>query len=159
VFAWLLAALLLALALAAPAAAPAQSPLITPLEARGTVLLGGRLALRVEVALTEEEKARGLSGRTGLAAGTGMLFVYPEPAFRSMWMLGMRFPLDFLWIRDGRIVDLFENIPPPREGESPVSVASPEPAQYVLELPAGSIRAYRLRRGDPAEIRLDYKSP
>jgi len=155
----LLPALLLALALAAPAAAPAQSPLITPLTTGGTVLLGGRLALRVEVALTEDEKARGLSGRTGLSPGTGMVFVYPEPGFRSMWMLGMRFPLDFLWIRDGRIVDLFENIPPPREGESPVSVTSPEPAQHILELPAGSIRAYRLRRGDTAEVRVNHKTP
>lgn len=152
-------ALLLTLALAAPVAAPAQSPLGIPLPTGGTVLLGGRLALRVEVALTEDEKARGLSGRAGLAVGTGMVFVYAEPAFRSMWMLGMRFPLDFLWIRDGRIVDLFENIPPPREGESPVSVTSPEPAQHILELPAGSIRAYRLRRGDAAEIRVNQKSP
>ena len=152
-------ALLLALALAAPTGAAARSPLATPLPTRGTVLLGGRLALRVEVALTEEEKARGLSGRTGLSPGAGMLFIYAEAGFRSMWMLGMRFPLDFLWIRDGRIVDLFEDIPPPREGESPVSVTSPEPAQYILELPAGSIRAYRLRRGDAAEVRLNQKSP
>jgi len=149
--------LLLALTSASPGTSPAQSP--APLPTVGTVLLGGRLSLRVEVAVTVEEQARGLSGRPGLLPGTGMLFAYPAAGFRSMWMLGMRFPLDFLWIREGRIVDLFERIPPPRPGEGPISVSSPEPAEYILEVPAGLIRAHGLRRGDAAEIRLDRKSP
>lgn len=155
----LLLGLLLALVLATKPAAPAEPPRATPLPTTATVLLGGRVTVRVEVAVTEDEKARGLSGRPGLGPGTGMLFAYPAPAFRSMWMLGMHFPLDFLWIRDGRIVDLFEQIPPPRPGARPITVASPEPAQYILELPAGYIRAHGLRRGEAAEVRLNQKSP
>ena len=151
--------LLLALVLTPPTAAPAEPSRATPLPTGGTVLLGGRVTVRVEVAVTEDEKTRGLSGRPGLGPGTGMLFAYPDPGFRSMWMLRMRFPLDFLWIREGRIVDLFERIPAPRSGEQPVTVTSPEPAQYVLELPAGFIRAHALRRGDAAVIRLNQKSP
>ncbi|MCI0370406.1 MAG: DUF192 domain-containing protein [candidate division NC10 bacterium] len=151
--------LLLALVFAAPTADPAEPSPATPLRTGGTVLLGGRVTVGVEVAVTEQEKTRGLSGRPGLGPGTGMLFAYPDPGFRSMWMLGMRFPLDFLWIRDGRIVDLFENIPPPRPGEQPVTVTSPEPTQFILELPAGFIRAHSLRRGDPAAIRLNQESP
>ena len=154
-----LLALPLALALAAPMAAPAEPSRAIPLPNGGTVLLGGRVTVRVEVAVTGEEQTRGLSGRPGLRPGTGMLFAYPAPAFRSMWMLGMRFPLDFLWIREGRIVDLFEHIPPPRSGEQPRTVTSPEPAQYVLEVPAGFIRAHGLRRGEAVEVRLDQKAP
>lgn len=149
--------LLLVLATASPGTSPAQTT--TPLPTVGAVLLGGRVRLRVEVAVTVEEQARGLSGRPGLPPGTGMLFAYPAPGFRSMWMLGMRFPLDFLWIRDGRIVDLFERIPPPRPGEGPITVSSPEPAEYILEVPAGLIRTHGLRRGDAAEIHLGQKSP
>lgn len=148
----------LALALAAPVVPAEQAPL-PPLAQRGTVLLGGRATVRVEVALTPDEQVRGLSGRSGLAPGTGMLFAYPTPDRRSMWMQGMRFPLDFLWIRDGQIADLFEHIPPPRAGERPVTVSSPVPARYILELPAGFIQTHRLRRGDAAEVRLDRKSP
>ncbi|MGH7377484.1 MAG: DUF192 domain-containing protein [Candidatus Methylomirabilales bacterium] len=151
--------LLLTLAFATQPAAPAEPSRASSLPTGGTVLLGGRVTVRVEVAVTEEEQTRGLSGRPGLRLGTGMLFAYPAPAFRSMWMRGMRFPLDFLWIREGRIVDLFEHIPPPRSGEQPRTVTSLEPAQYVLELPAGFIRAHGLRRGDAAEVRLDQKSP
>lgn len=155
---WLLPVLLLALTFASPDTSPAQST-PTPLPTIGTVRLGGRVSLRVEVAVTVEEQARGLSGRPGLRPGTGMLFAYRAAGFRSMWMLGMHFPLDFLWIRDGRVVDLFERIPPPRPGEGPVTVSSPEPAEYILEVPAGLIRAHGLRRGDAAEIRLGEKSP
>jgi len=152
---FLLLVLLVAPAFAAPPAVPADPSRGTALPTGGSVLLGGRVAVRVEVAVTEEEKARGLSGRPDLGPGAGMLFAYPAPGLRSMWMLGMRFPLDFLWIRDGRIVDLFERIPPPRPGEPPLTVTSPEPARYILELPAGFIRAHGLRRGEAAVLRLD----
>lgn len=155
----LLPLLALALSLAASLAVPAEQSTSTPLPRRGTVLLGGRVRVRVEVAVTEEEKARGLSGRAGLPPGTGMLFPYPTPGFRSMWMREMRFPLDFLWIRDGRIVDLFEEVRPPLPGQVPRTVASPEPAQSIVEVPAGFIRMHGLRRGDAVEVRLDRKSP
>ncbi|MBI3081221.1 MAG: DUF192 domain-containing protein, partial [candidate division NC10 bacterium] len=128
-----LLALFLTLAFSTQPAAPEEPSRATPLPTGGTALLGGRVTVRVEVAVTEDEKTRGLSGRPGLRPGTGMLFAYPAPGLRSMWMLGMRFPLDFLWIQDGRIVDLFEQIPPPRSGEQPRTVTSPEPAQYILE--------------------------
>ena len=147
--------LLLTLAFATQPAAPAEPSGAVSLPTGGTVLLGGRVTVRVEVAVTDKEHTRGLSGRPGLAPGTGMLFAYPAPSLRSMWMLGMRFPLDFLWIREGRIVDLFERVPPPRPGEQPRTVTSPEPAQYVLELPAGFIRAHGLRRGAAAVLRVD----
>lgn len=155
----LLPLLALALSLAVPLTASAEPSPQAPLPQQGTVLLGGRLRVRVEVAVREEEKVRGLSGRASLDPGTGMLFPYPSPGLRSMWMLGMRFPLDFLWIRDGRIVDLFEEVPPPVPGEAPRTVASPEPAQSILEVPAGFIRRHALRRGDAVEVRLDRKSP
>lgn len=155
----LLPLVVLGLSLVAPLAAVPETVPQTPLPQQGTVLLGGRARIRVEVAVTAEEQVRGLSGRPGLAPGTGMLFLYPAPGLRSMWMLGMRFPLDFLWIRGGRIVDLFEEVPPPTPGQALRTVASPEPAQAILEVPAGFIRTHRLRRGDTAEVRLDRKSP
>lgn len=155
----LLPLLVLALCLTGPIAAAPEAVPQPPLPQRGTVLLAGRVRVRVEVAVTAEETVRGLSGRAGLPPGTGMLFAYPTPERRSMWMREMRFPLDFLWIRGGRIVDLFEEVPPPAPGQTPRTVASPEPAQYILEVPAGFIRNHRLRRGDAVEVLLDRKSP
>jgi uncharacterized membrane protein (UPF0127 family) len=121
----------------------------------GQVLIGDRVAVTVEVARTEAEKIRGLSGREGLAPAAGMLFVYDAPVRPVIWMQGMRFPLDILWIRDGRVVDLVREAEPPAPGEAPQVFAPREKAQYVLEVPAGFAERYGIARNDPVEIRLE----
>src|SRR6516162_4003761 len=71
--------------------------------------------VRVDVARTPEERARGLGGRTALAPGTGMAFPFDEPGRPAFWMAGMYFDIDIVWIRDSRVVDLSERLlhPPP----------------------------------------------
>ena len=125
-------------------------------EAAGSaqVLIGDRLSVTVEVARTEAEKIRGLSGRMGLQPGRGMLFVYEVPARPLIWMRGMRFPLDILWIRDGRIVDLVQRAKPPAPGEAPEIFSAREEIQYVLEVPAGFAERHGIVLKDPVEIRL-----
>lgn len=125
---------------------------------RGQVLFGDRVVVRIEVARTELEKTRGLSGREGLAPGEGMLFVYEEPARPAIWMWGMRFPLDILWIRDGRVVDLVTDVMPPPPGETPRIFSPREAAQYVLEVPAGFVERYGIVLNDPVQIRLEEGS-
>ncbi len=121
----------------------------------GEVRIGDRAVVRVEVARTEAEKIQGLSGREGLAPARGMLFVYDTPVRPVMWMQGMRFPIDIVWIRDGRVVDLVREAKPPSPGEAPQVFAPREEAQYVLEVPAGFSRRYGIAPNDPVEIRLE----
>ena len=59
----------------------------------------GGAAFMVEIAASPDERSRGLSGRDRLPEGSGMLFVYNEPAVPGFWMRGMRFALDFVWDR------------------------------------------------------------
>lgn len=120
----------------------------------GEVRIGDRVAVTVEVARTEAEKIRGLSGRDSLAPAQGMLFIYEIPVRPVMWMQGMRFPIDILWIRDGRVVDLVREAKPPTPGEAPEVFAPREKAQYVLEVPAGFAERYGIARNDSVEIRL-----
>ena len=122
---------------------------------RGHVRFGDRVVVRIEVARTEVEKIRGLSGREGLAPGEGMLFVYEEPARPAMWMRGMRFSLDILWIRDGRVVDLVTNVMPPPPGETPRIFSSREEARYVLEVPAGFVERYGIVLNERVQILLE----
>lgn len=119
------------------------------------VRIGDRVVVAAEVARTEAEKVRGLSGRESLGPGAGMLFVYEVPARPLIWMRGMRFPLDILWIRDGRVVDLVRGAKPPAPGEAPQEFAPREAVQYVLEVPAGFAERYRIVLNDPVEIRLE----
>jgi hypothetical protein len=121
----------------------------------GEVRIANRVTVKVEVAQTEAEKVQGLSDRDRLAPDRGMLFVYEAPLRPVIWMRGMRFPLDILWIRDGRVVDLVRKAKVPTPGEDPQRFVPREDAQYVLEVPAGFAERHGITVGDRAEIRLE----
>ena len=110
-------------------------------------------AVSLEVARTEAEQSLGLGNRDSLAWGHGMLFPYERPGFRSFWMKRMRFDIDIVWIRDGRIVGISAFVPYPRENpDRPATVRSPELADTVLEVPAGYAQAHGWKRGDPVVV-------
>ena len=119
----------------------------------------GDATVRAEVADDDAERARGLSGRARLARDAGMYFVLPSTSTR-FWMKGMRFPLDMVWIRGDRVVDVSARVPDPRPGtpESQLPIySSSKPADRVLEVNAGWARDHGVRAGD--EVRLSEASP
>ena len=110
----------------------------------------------MDLAITVEEQVQGLSGRAILAPGSGMLFVYAQARKFTFWMKDMRFPLDIVWIgADCRVVEVKENVPSPRPGQSDEELPrySPgTPAQYVLEINAGEAAFQNISPGDPVEF-------
>ncbi len=106
--------------------------------------------VRVAVADTPDARAQGLGGRAGLAADEGMLFVFPADGKYAFWMKDMRFSLDILWLSsEGRVVSLVERVSP---STYPHDFVSDAPARYVLELPAGYVRAHAVRLGDTVRL-------
>ena len=99
-----------------------------------TITIGNE-KLVVEIASTPEEQQSGLSGRSGLAAGTGMLFIFTPPSVEGFWMKDMLFSLDIIWAdSNGVIVTIDKGLSP----DTYPKVFMPDvPAQYVLEVPAG----------------------
>ena len=80
-----------------------------------------------------------------------MLFVYNEPRVLTMWMKGMRFDIDIVWVREGRIVDMAWRVP--HEVEEPLPIYRPrETADMVLEVPAGYAWANGWKTGDPVVL-------
>ena len=107
----------------------------------------------VEVMRTREEQALGLGSRDSLAWGRGMLFVYDRPDFFTFWMKRMRFDIDIVWIRDGRVVAVSHRVPhPPNPEGAPATVRAPELVDRVLEVPAGFAQAHGWTRNDVVEI-------
>jgi uncharacterized membrane protein (UPF0127 family) len=106
---------------------------------------GHRVA--VEIAEERAEQAKGLGERDSLPWGHGMYFVYDQPGFYSFWMKGMRFAIDIVWLRDGRIVDLHTNVPFEPGGNGP-TVRPSSLVNAVLEVPAGYAVAQGWRIGD-----------
>lgn len=124
-------------------AAPTQGQSLRTIELKGQTI-------RVSVADTESARGQGLSGRAGLAADEGMLFVFPEDGEYAFWMKDMLFPIDILWISaDGTVVYMAENVSP---DTYPQSFRPNAPARYVLELPAGYAEAHAVEIGDRVEF-------
>ena len=131
---------------------PAAAVEVNPPLPTATITIADRTVVTVELARTLEEKVRGLSGRTGLEAGHGMLFVYDRPQPIGIWMKDMRFPLDIIWIRAGRIVQIERDAPPLTSvGPERVYTAT---ADLVLEVPAGFAAARKIRVGDPVKAEI-----
>ena len=99
----------------------------------------GQADVRVEIARNLSDQARGLGGRKSLTADAGMLFVFEAAADRTFWMKDTHIPLDFLWIRDGRVVGITENVQPEPGVSDPLlrQYHSPELVDQVLEVNAG----------------------
>lgn len=118
----------------------------------GTLVIAERVSVTVELARSILEKMRGLSGRAALKPGHGMLFVYEQPQPIGIWMKDMRFALDILWIRDGRIAHVEKNAPPlVPSGPERVYTATGE---AVLEVPAGFADQQKIRVGDRVKVNL-----
>lgn len=112
----------------------------------------GMQIIDAELAETAESQARGLSGRRRLPEGHGMLFVYPRPGRYGFWMPDMHFDLDLVWIRDGRIVDLTPDVPHDPPGDELPVYRPSEPADQILEVPAGTAARHGWRPGDPVVV-------
>ena len=121
----------------------------------GQVTIGTK-SFKVEVADTPEKQIAGLAGRKFLNGIDGMLFVFGEPAVEHFTMKGMEFPLDFIWIKDGKIIDITSNAPPDK-GEADYAAKYGEVTE-VLELPAGIARRYSFDLGQRVKIELPDKS-
>ena len=108
--------------------------------------------IAVDVAVSVFEQAKGLGGRTVLKENTGMLFLYNHKEQFNFWMLGMKFPLDFVWIDGKKVVDLTKNVPPPKGLEKPMIVKPIVPVDKILEINAGDIDRLGIVVGDTVEF-------
>lgn len=107
--------------------------------------------LNVEVADTPGKRSKGLSGRESLATGSGMLFVFPEEKKYQFWMKEMKFPIDFIFIKDGKVVDLLNNASPPNPNQKAETLPIYQPIvpiNMMLEVNAGFIQANSIKVGD-----------
>jgi len=111
---------------------------------------------RLELAVSDEERARGYMFREKIGEREGMMFFFDEPGPHGFWMKNCLVPLDIVWIDgDLRVVHIAEAAPPcPASGACP-SIAPLRAATYVLEFAAGTARAQGLDVGDRVVILSD----
>lgn len=124
---WALGGVLLALAAAAPAQTGPQPRLPT------VDLLAGMHIIKAELAVTPEQQATGMMGRTEMKGNEGMLFVNSDDQLRCFWMKNTLIPLSIAFLAaDGTIINLAEMQP-----RSEQSHCSTRPARFALEMSQG----------------------
>ena len=111
----------------------------------------GGAEVTAEVAKSDAKKHTGLSGREKLDAGTGMFFVFDGPSKYSFWNKDMLFPIDIIWIKDGIVVDVSENMPDFKTSPN-YTVTSQSEANFVLEVNAGFVKEKNIKIGDKVEV-------
>jgi uncharacterized membrane protein (UPF0127 family) len=137
----------------------ATTPAGTQTAALPVIDLGyGGGTLRVEVASTASERARGLGGRQSLVDDAGMLFDLGVTRVPSFWMKDTVIPLDMVWINEDKSVQgvTADIATEPGVSDRALKRYSPsEPVRYVLELNAGTAERIGLTAGE----QLTFEAP
>lgn len=113
----------------------------------------GEHQLKLEVAATPEQQARGLMFRPRLADNRGMLFPFPQARPVSFWMFNTPEPLDMIFLYQGEIRAIIAEAPPCLNLPCPSYGPALVPIDAVLELRAGRSQELGLKRGDRLEVR------
>ena len=104
------------------------------------------VTIDIEIADTDSARQRGMMQREGFPNDrSGMLFIFDEEQPRSFWMSNTPVALDIIFVSaDSQIVNIAKYTTP----FSNERYRSGDPAQYVLETPAGFADSHGLLEGD-----------
>ncbi|MEX1010060.1 MAG: DUF192 domain-containing protein [Chthoniobacterales bacterium] len=137
------ALLLIAVFHFAPASALARTP---PQETLPTVTLRiGSSTVKAEVADERDERTIGLMGRTELADGDGMLFVFREPQPLGFWMRDTLIPLSIAYINAAGLIREIHDLKPLDETSATSTFRD---LVYALEVPQGWFTRHKILPGD-----------
>ena len=104
----------------------------------------GTFTYKIELAISSQQRTRGLMFRKTMPQDYGMLFDFDSTQKVAMWMKNTFIPLDMIFMRaDGTIAHIVENTTP----HSLSIISSRFPVQFVLELNAGEAKRTGMRPG------------
>jgi len=112
---------------------------------------GGQViaVVKAEIAVSQEERSKGLMYRKSLKDGNGMLFIFDKDEVMSFWMKNTYIPLSIAFIAaNGKIIDIKDMYPLDTN-----SVFSSRSVRYALEAPQGWFSRAGVKEGD--SIKLD----
>lgn len=110
-----------------------------------------KIYIDAELAISDEEKVRGLMFRKNLKANQGMLFIFDNLDLYSIWMKNMNFAIDIIWIsEDKMIVDIIKYAQPCKKNCP--SLMPKDRAMYVLEVVSGFTEKNNIEIGDKVKF-------
>jgi uncharacterized membrane protein (UPF0127 family) len=102
--------------------------------------------VRVEIADTDESRARGLMYRRDLPPDHGMIFLFPTTEEHPFWMHNTLIGLDMIFLGEDRTVAGVVTAAP--QTDTPRTVH--KPSRYVIEVGSGEAAAHAVGPGTRA---------
>lgn len=113
----------------------------------------GNTIVKAEIADTHLKRIIGLMSRKYLPEDQGILFVFNQDGFHTIWMMTMSFPIDIIWIdNEKNVVDVVKNAQPCKLN-CPIYKPK-QKAKYILEVNANFTEEYKIKIGLPLEFNL-----
>ena len=101
--------------------------------------------LKTQVSDSEVERELGLGGKVCIPHNSAMLFTFDEPGYYGIWMRGMHFTIDIVWLDSAKTVTHIEkNVSP---STYPHIYTPTKQSIYVIELHAGQVDDLGLDEG------------
>ena len=135
---------------------PELPPQWLPVAARWCV--AQQRCIDLEVARSSEQQRLGLMQRPALPPLRGMWFPFSTPQQQRFWMFNTPAPLDMIFVRDGRVLDLVRAVPPCAVQPCPSYAADADGngradfVDAVIEIGAGEAERLGIGIGDPVRI-------
>jgi uncharacterized protein len=118
----------------------------------------GTNVIKLEVAQTPKEIQHGLMGRTALEKDSGMVFLFKPASPTRFWMYNCFISLDMLFIKDGKIMRICEDVPPCKSQDPSKCPTYPSDADVtvteVIEVNAGYCKKHGIKQGDT--VKFDF---
>lgn len=100
----------------------------------------------LEVADSAEEWSKGLMSRTSIPENSGMIFIFPDTAYRNFWMKDTLISLDIIYVDHNlKVVDIHHSTKP---NQTATTYPSALPAKYAIELPGGTAKKLNIQVGN-----------
>jgi uncharacterized membrane protein (UPF0127 family) len=107
----------------------------------------GTYVIDAELAITAEERQRGLMFRESLAENQGMMFQFTQADHYCMWMKNTLIPLSIAFIDEhGKIINIEE-----MRANSEQTTCAKSKARYALEMNAGWYKQRQIMVGQKVE--------
>ena len=120
--------------------------------------LAKQRCIDLEVARSSEQQRLGLMQRPELPPLRGMWFPFSTPQPQRFWMFNTLAPLDIIFVRDGRVLDLVRDVPtcaalPCRSYAADADGnGRADFVDAVIEIGAGEVERLGIEIGDPVRI-------
>lgn len=109
---------------------------------------------RARIAANDSDRARGLSGVKELDPDQALLIVFPSESRWGIWMKDMNIPIDIVWLdKNKKVIHIVENALP--EYSTDKTFKPEASAQYVVELPAGTVESMAIKAGITAVFQIN----